>query len=363
MKKQPETIDLFRTHRGPEFRVVKPPKRIKPLGATSPLVWSMEPAFGCNLKCAHCCADLIPKSDNSLMCEETWRSAFATLNAVSPTVRVDLCGFVGEPTLNPELTRLLPIARELAPLAQIQVTTNGTKLLTKAVTMRGLLDGGANILYVDQYGDKKRFERLAEESGYPFYQYYDPPPNAPTPWKYWGPEQKVIVLMDEPSTWPKSRLKAGLLGNWYGNMNWERGEAQSDFGMAPLGEPLTRRCNQPFQFVTVSASGDYLLCCQDGLQVTRGKFGNVSEGVDGFHRFWYGEEMQTVRRRLRLKNRADTDYACAKCNITFSRCDYKLWTDGQVNRYFDGDSLEDRGVWHDLKPEPGVDRFGGGDTD
>ncbi len=95
MKKQAETVDLFRIHRGPEFRVVKPPKSIKPLGATSPLVWSIEPAFGCNLKCAHCCADLIPKAANSLMCEEIWRSAFSVLNSVSPSVRVDLCGFVG----------------------------------------------------------------------------------------------------------------------------------------------------------------------------------------------------------------------------------------------------------------------------
>lgn len=357
MRTEGATIDFFVTPRpqSPPFRVAKPPKRVKPLGRTSPLVWSIEPAFGCNLRCAHCCADLIPKSDNAFMSEATWRSSFSILNAVSPTVRVDLCGFVGEPTLNPELTRLLPIARELAPLAQIQITTNGTKLLTRNVTMRGLLDAGANILYVDQYGDKRRFERLASESGYPFYQYYDAPSGAPTPWKYWGPDQKVIVLMDEPSTWPKSRLKAGLLGNWYGNMNWERGEAQRDFSMAPLEKPLARRCNQPFLYVTVSASGDYLLCCQDGLQVTRGKFGNVESGVDGFYSFWYGREMQTVRRRLRLKNRADTDYACRKCNITFSRCDFKHWSDEDVGFCLEG------GAMRALDPEPGVDRFDRGD--
>ncbi len=341
------------------FRKVKAPKRIKPLGSTSPLVWSIEPAFGCNLKCAHCCADLIPKKNNNLMCEETWRATFSNLNAVSPTVRVDLCGFVGEPTLNPELTRLLPIARELAPLAQIQITTNGTRLLAASdpVSMGGLLDAGANIIYVDQYGDKKRFEALAEESGYPFYQYYDAPPDAPTPWRYWGPDQKLIVLMDEPSTWPKSRLRAGLLGNWYGNVNWERGEAQKNFGMKPLESPLARRCNQPFLFVTVASSGDYLLCCQDGLQVTSGKFGNVRDGVAGFHRFWYGEEMQKVRRRLRLKNRADTDYACQKCNITFSRCDFKHWDDSEVSSFLVGADPAAPESWQELAPEPGVDRF------
>jgi len=314
-------LKLFATIRSksklksPPFLKVKQPKKIHPLGSQTPLVWSIEPAFGCNLACAHCCADLIPKSYNQLMTEETWRSAFSILNEISPTVRVDLCGYVGEPTLNPELTRLLPIARSLAPQTQIQITTNGTKLLTGAVNMKALLDAGANVLYVDQYGDPARYEQLAYESGYPFYQYYDAPKNAPTPWKYWGPDLKMIVLMDEPSTWPKSRLKAGLLGNWYGNMNWERGDAQKQFGMKPLGKPLTRRCNQPFLYATVSASGNYLLCCQDGLQVTRGKFGTVNDGIPGFKKFWFGEEMQRVRRRLRQKNRADTSYACAKCNI------------------------------------------------
>lgn len=329
----------------PPFITCKTPKKIKPLGATSPIVWSIEPAFGCNLACAHCCADLIPEKDNHLMSENTWREAFTILNAVSPTVRVDLCGFVGEPTLNTQLTRLLPIARTLAPLAQIQITTNGTQLLTGKVTMKGLLDAGANVLYVDQYGPHAKFEKMALDSGYPFYQYYNAPKDAPSPWKYWGPDMKIIVLMEEPSTWPQSRLKAGLLGNWYGNMNWERGEAEK-FNMKPLSYSLTRRCNQPFLYVTVASSGDYLLCCQDGLQVTKGKFGSVAEGIDGFKRFWYGKEMQTVRQRLRNKNRKDTEYACAKCNITFSRSDYKLWKDEEVSTYWNGES------WIDIKYEP-----------
>lgn len=336
---------------GPPFVLPRPPKKIKPLGTTSPTVWSIEPAFGCNLACAHCCADLIPESENHVMPEDVWRAAFSILHAVSPTVRVDLAGFVGEPTLNDNLTHLLAIARELAPLAQLQVTTNGTKLRMGHCTMKAMLDAGANIIYVDQYGPHSEFEKLAEASGYPFYQYYDAPEGAPTPWKYWGPEMKMVVLMDEPSTWPVSRLKAGLLGNWLGNMNWDRGEAQKRFQMTPLEKPLTRRCNQPFLEVTVASSGDYLLCCQDGLQVTKGKFGTVLDGVEGFKKFWYGKEMQTVRRRLRLKNRADTEYACAKCNITFSRCDFTHWTDGEVSTYWDGTARVK------LDDDPTVGRF------
>ena len=323
-------------------------KRIKPLGSTSPNVWVIEPSFGCNLACGHCCAELIEKEDKLFMSEAVWRDTFSIINSVSPTLRVDICGVVGEPTLHPQLTSWLKIARELAPLVQIQITTNGTRLLAGAVNYKDLLDAGANIIYTDMYGPHSRFEKLAEESGYPFYTYYDKLTNVPTPWQYYGPDAKFIVLMDQPETWPDSRFRSGLLGNWYGNLNWEKGKK---FGMKPLGEPLTRRCNQPFLYVTVAASGDYLLCCQDGMHRTAGRFGSVVDGEEGFRKFWYGREMQLVRRRLRLKNRADTDYACAKCNITFSRCDFKHWKNNEVDGYWDGDT------WKQLEAEPGIDRF------
>lgn len=343
-------------------------KKVKPLGSTSPIVWVVEPSFGCNLRCGHCCAGLIKDEDKGMMSEEAWRATFSILNEVSPNVRVDICGVVGEPTLHPHLTEWLRVARELAPMCQIQITTNGTKLLTKDVTYGGLLDAGANIIYTDQYGPHRRFKELAEESGYPFYRYYDKPdaadrlfdsgsqrdeadrflPDELSPWVYRGPEKKFIVLQDEPSTWPQSRYSANLLGNWYGNLDWEEGKR---FNMRPLLKPIKRRCNQPFQYVVVAASGAYLLCCQDGMHKSEGRFGCVLEGVEGFKRFWYGREMQLVRRRLRLKNRADTDYACAKCNITFSRCDIKHWQDDEVERYWDGSE------WRALDAEPDVDRY------
>ena len=333
------------------FRQVKTPTKNRPLGKTSPIVWSIEPAFGCNLQCGHCCADLINKKDNHIMKQDVWKATFNILNEVSPYVRVDLCGFVGEPTLNPNLLNFLQIARKIAPYAQIQITTNGTKIRSGAYTMKDLLDAGANILYIDQYGGHTKFEHLADESGYPWYQYYDAPKDAPTPWRYWSPDQKIIVLMEEPSMWPQSRLKSGLLGNWYGNINWKRGEAQKKFNMRPLLKPLTRRCNQPFLYVTVSSEGDYLLCCQDGLQVTKGKFGNVLDGIKGFKKFWYGKEIQLIRRRLRYKNRADTHYACQKCNITFSRCDFRHWELDKIKKWYDGEK------WYNLKDDDNVGRF------
>ena len=143
---------------------IRQQKKIKPLGATSPHVWVIEPVFGCNLSCAHCCAGLIAEPDKQQMSESTWLNTFRVINEVSPTVRVDICGVVGEPTLHEHLTEWLVAARALAPLAQIQITTNGTKLLTGKVKYKQLLDNGANVIYTDQYGPHDRFEKLARES-------------------------------------------------------------------------------------------------------------------------------------------------------------------------------------------------------
>jgi hypothetical protein len=311
-------------------------KKEHPLGKSTPWGWMLEPHYGCNLKCGHCCAELISHDKYQAVDKKTWENLFKIINEVSPTSRLDLAGMVGEPTLHPEIYDILRIARKISPKVQIQVTTNGTNLINGKVNYKALLEAGANIVYTDQYGSHAVYEKLAEESGYPYYQYYDAPKDAPSPWTYHGPDLKVIVLMEEPSTWPQSRVRANVLGNWFGHLNWEKAKK---FGMKPLEEPMTRRCNMPFYYVPVTANGDYLLCCQDGMHTTAGKFGNVNEGIEGFKKFWFGKEMQIVRYNLRNKNRAGIKNACDICNATFSRCDYIHWKHDTLDTYIDGDTI------------------------
>ena len=311
----------------------KPPKRINPLGPTAPWVWSLEPTHGCNLRCGHCnCRlDPLPKTYD-FVSEETWLAAWKIIAALGPTRRSDLC-VGGEPTLHPDLPGLLRVARRTSPLTQIQITTNGTQLRSGRLTYKGLLDAGANVVYTDMYGPNEEFVELAKASGYPWYEYYDAPAGAPSPWTYYGPELKVIVLQEQPENWPASRFKAGLLGTWYNHLDWE---AAKRFGLSPVLEPLTRRCNQPFLYVTIDSRGRYLLCCQDNTgESAVEEFGNVADGVAGFKSFWYGRRMQEIRGRLREKHRDRTTY-CRRCCVTFSRCDFKHWKDEQVGIFWDG---------------------------
>jgi hypothetical protein len=310
------------------------PKKVvgeKPLGSTGPWCWAVEAVHGCNLRCGHCSCRLLPQGEYRFMTELVWRKTWEVMQAVSPTVRVDIV-LGGEPTLHPKLTEFMSIARSLCPLAQIQITTNGTMLLKGKVEYRKLIDAGANIIYTDMYGPRERFKELAVASGVPWYEYYNKPDGAPSPWTYHGPDLRMIVLQEQPENWPDSRKKSGLLGTWYNNLDWE---AAARFGLKPVTEPPARRCNQPFIYVPVHVSGEYLLCCQDNMGETAGMFGTVLDGTEGFKRYWYGQRIQEVRRLLRRKNRADISQ-CKRCNITFSRCDYKHWTDDEVSKFWDG---------------------------
>jgi hypothetical protein len=280
------------------------------------------------------------------MSMETWIDAWNVMNEVSPTSRVDVC-LLGESTLHKDLVEFVSVARKLCPLAQIQITNNGTTLLKGDLLMEDLLDAGANVVYVDMYGPRETFKKMAASSGYPWYEYYNKPDGAPSPWTYLSPDLKLVVLQVHPGNWPESRKKSGLLGTWFNNLDWD---AAKKFGLKPVVDPPARRCNQPFICVPVHVSGQYLLCCQDGMAESAGKFGRVQDGVEGFKRYWYGKDIQIIRRRLRLKNRADTS-ECSRCDITFSRCDYVLWEDDEVERWWDGKE------WHLLEHDPSAGRF------
>lgn len=335
MKKQtiPNIFQNDRIDLAVIFPKIKLQKMIKPLGPTSPWVWVIEPTHGCNLSCGHCSCRLDKKGIYHFMSEDTWVKTWKIISQVTPTCRVDLC-LGGEPTLNKNIPEFLTIARKISPLSQIQITTNGTKLMDGSVNYKQLLESGANIIYTDMYGPRDRFIQMAKDSGFPWYEYYNAPEKAPSPWKYTGPEVKLIVLQEQPENWPQSRFRAGMLGTWYNNLDWT---AAKRFGLSPVTKPLVRRCNQPFLFANVDSRGNYLLCCQDNVGETSGMFGSVNDGVDGFKCFWYGKKIQTIRRRLRQKNRTDTSQ-CSRCCVTFSRCDIKHWTDTEVSTWWDGRS-------------------------
>jgi len=308
----------------------------------SPWAWAIEPVHGCNLRCGHCATRLFPVGKTSYMTEATWRALFRVIHEVTPVCRVEMAN-AGEPTLHPELPRFIRIAKEISPHTQLQITTNGTMLASGKWTYRQLFNAGINIVYVDTYAPREQHIALAKESGFPWYEYHAKPPNAPGAWTYHGPDFQLIVLMDPPIHWPESRKKFGRLGTFLNNLDWE---AAKEFNMSPVLQAPQRACNQPFRYVSVVWNGSYQLCCQDFMGETNGTFGGVQDGLEGFEKFWFGMLMQRIRRELRAKNRSGISQ-CARCNVTFSRCDV-TWPESQLKFYWTG------AEWKPLPPRDAV---------
>jgi organic radical activating enzyme len=317
------------------FRVFK---RRKMFGKMSPYGWLLEPVRWCNLRCGHCATRLFELGKLEFMSKDVCEATFRLIDQVTPRCRIDMAN-AGEPTLHPHLYDLLGMARSLAPDVQIQVTTNGTKLMTGEVTYEQLFDAGANVVYVDMYAPRDHHVELAERSGFEFYEYYDKPPGAPSNWFYHGPLLKVIVLMKQPADWPKKKLER--LGTFFNNLDWPAAEK---FDLFPVTEPPERRCNQPFRYVSMSASGRYQLCCQDFMDST--KMGSVLDGLEGFKRFWFGRDMQKVRRELKDANRRAVS-ECSRCRAVFSQSDL-IWERECLGDWWDGEkwnSFEGREPW------------------
>jgi hypothetical protein len=275
------------------------------------------------------------------MSKKTWFALWNTIAVVSPVTRVEMAN-AGEPTLHPFLPEFIRVARKISPLSQIQITTNGTMLANGKLTYKELFDAGVNIIYTDMYAPKELHLRLAQESGIQFYEYYRKPDKAPGAWTYTSPDLKLIVLMDQPANWPRKRRNLNRLGTFYNHLDWKAAEP---FGLVPVVQPLWRGCTQPFRYVSVHCNGSYELCCQDFMGETAGQMGNVDEGEKGFFRFWFGNKMQDTRRKLRKQCRASIP-ECARCSITFSRCDMRMWEDEQLCHWWDGEKWKLLDEWN-----------------
>lgn len=329
-------------------------KQRNPLGKFGPWSWALEPVRGCNLRCGHCAVREFT-DPWKFMDEATWRALFETIAVVSPSTRVEMAQ-AGEPTLHPRLLEFLSIARELSPYSQLQVTTNGTKLIDGELTYRDLFEAGANIVYTDMYAPPERHVKLAQESGYQWYAYHEKeweksaqtslfsrsktaglPTSSgdgrPNCWTYHGPDLKLIVLMENPAQWPESRKNLNRLGTFFNHLDWK---ASKRFGLEPVTEPLQRGCSQPFRYVVVHVSGAYQLCCQDFWAETVGKSGSVHGGPKEFIEYWFSEFMQGHRKGLRKCDRAGSPY-CSRCSITFARTDWQMWNEKSMDAVWDGE--------------------------
>ncbi|MBW2647745.1 MAG: radical SAM/SPASM domain-containing protein [Deltaproteobacteria bacterium] len=311
------------------------PKR--PLGKFHPWAWWLEIVQGCNLTCWHCPTRLMPRDYRHYMSKEDWVSLLHITKEVTPYNRYTL-GNAGEPTLHPELLEFMSLAKEITPHTQIQLTTNGTKIIDGTYTYRDLFEAGVHTVYIDMYAPLERHIELAKASGYPYYELDKRPKDVPQVWTYHNdPDFKLIALVNPPTFWSAARLGQGRLHTFINQLDWE---ATKKYNLVPVTNPPNRRCDLPSKMVSTHSDGTYSFCCNDFLQANKAELGHISDGVQGFFKFWLGKYMQETRRKLHNKDRIGHEF-CSQCSFVSLRADIPWWEPELLDQYWTGESWED----------------------
>lgn len=309
------------------------------IGPLRPWAWWTEVTRGCNLRCGFCATRLFERGQFSYMTMETWKQMIEIVAIVCPLVRLEI-GNAGEPTLNEKLPEFFRYARERCPTIQLMIFTNGTTLLDGRTSYEQLFEAGLNCVFVDMYAPLEKHAALAEKSGYRWFTQENKPEGAPNVFEYQNdPDFHCIMLCPNPGDWPKRKVSRGAFSTFFNHLDWKAAEK---YGLKPIVEPPKRNCDLPSKYPVSYWDGAYTFCCFDFMREVAGTLGNVSDGVDGFFRYWFGEYMQASRRLLYEKNRA-AHSMCSKCAFTSIRGDIQRWPVQLLDHWWDGTE------WHDLE--------------
>jgi organic radical activating enzyme len=302
------------------------------IGRLRPWAYWIELVHGCNLKCGHCPARLFEKGKYEFMSEANWTAFLKIVNEISPYARVEF-GLVGEPTMHPEILKFLRIGRELAPHVQFMTYTNGTQLMAGKVSYDELFEAGLNCVFVDMYAPLEKHLELANKSSARVVVQRDKKEGDPNLFEYQGdPSTRIILLADAPHEWNDRKIKRGAFSTWMNNLDWE---AAAKFGLTPVTQAPARRCDIPTKFPTILSDGNYSMCCYDAMHEGSGKMGGVQDGVAGFMKYWLGEYMQDVRKRLFNKDRASHPM-CSRCASVTPRADIAWWKEDILQDFWNG---------------------------
>jgi len=208
----------------------------------------------------------------------------------------------GEPTLHPDLIHILSEFRRLYPAAQLQITTNGIKLLKGKPSIDSLMVH-TNVLIIDTYDNRQKVSELLKGVQWPVYDYYDDP-KAPNPYHYHNAKFKGIYLFRDLGSAGKKATRVIL--NHAGNSDPAK---LAKLGIPKIPVPLAKKCSRPFRELIIHWDGTVPICCMDWRhEHIIGKF--PYEG--GFKKLWNKLAFQIIRELLYAKDR--NFLPCYRCD-------------------------------------------------
>lgn len=276
-----------------------------------PFAIQIEPTEGCTLACSFCAlqsirdngADSVAgvhgagKGPYKFMTVDTATAIAYEMRRLKWNARVEFA-MHGEPTVNPELHRIINVFREALPKASLMVTSNGSGVM-KEYQMDKLFEAGLNTLALDNYKHAHFLERMkpwfaawSKKSGVQSFRYPSNKDASPHT-RFYG--KRVVVIADIASTSTGNHQLTNQGGN---------------SGGAGEHVPLNRRCAKPFRELSIRWDGSVALCCDDWKGEY--KVGNVNQ--ERLNVIWNHPRFRAARVALYNRDRGAIN-VCSKCNV------------------------------------------------
>lgn len=269
-----------------------------------PNVIQVESTEGCNLACTFCGINGIREKNGGpfkFMTPAIANKIASDMAKAGWTSRIEFA-MHGEPSMNPDLPKLIAAFRTHLPRCSIMLTSNGGGFLKfgPVELAKALFDAGLNTIAFDDYQSVKIVPKLRErlkpwikEQKIPWYEY----PRQVVPGnphaRMHAEDRRVVAIAD---------ISVATKGN-HSRLNNHTGcAAPKDYSA------MGKRCAKPFREMAIRWDGGVSYCCDDWRGYA--KVGNVTkQSIDAI---WHAPVMYAIRRKL---YRGQRDFGpCHGCN-------------------------------------------------
>jgi radical SAM protein with 4Fe4S-binding SPASM domain len=270
----------------------------------APFTVQIEPTEGCNLGCKFCGLRGMRENGTKpwyFMNTKTAENIAKKIKEAGWTCKI-IFAMHGEPTLNPDLFKIISIFRKYLPNAVFYIISNGYGIVHNDEYeiedyVKELFNAGINHILLDNYsdhGDWSKVVKAVQDTVQVLYLGKDKTPMFPTDSK-----KNIIVLP------PIVTTKISLVRN-----------LKNHCGAAfPLDDSFNnKKCAVPFRELSFRYDGSVALCCDD----FRGEFfiGNIKD-YKTIDDLWNDERFQAAR--IMLYNGERSFRPCQGCSSVSMR--------------------------------------------
>lgn len=349
MQKKSEKLIPYTQLKNTDRKVLK---EVIPL--RKPFTVLIEPSSLCNFHCLQCFQRLSGESyftrTRMNMPLERFEKVIEQLkNWQGEKLKVLKLSLYGEPFMNPDLCRMVHIAKSAGVAERIETTSN-VSLLTRE-KCRALVESGLDYLRVSIYGaDRNNHKKVTGSSFTPEMIRNNlltlleerKKTGGKTPFigakmldsfeaenqlfmEYFKDAADELYL-DKPHGWIKVK-DSDFLGEYYGE---EKEKARE---MMEKDSHNARVCPMAFTTMAVRANGDVAPCCVDFIGGTN--LGNMEE--KSLQELWEGEEFFSFQ-KMQLEGRKKENSSCANCSI----CNSSHYTRDNIDSFSSEELLKRR---------------------